>query len=147
MHIALGSDHAGWQLRQHLMTFVSQLGHDVIDCGCATQTRTDYPKYAKDVGERVQQQQADYGILICGSGLGMSMAANRLHQIRAALCTEPYMAQLARAHNDANILCLGARLTGVDLAQAIVQAFLDAPFAGGRHRARIEQIHQLQSRP
>ncbi len=141
MRIAIGSDHAGYQLKRVL---VSQGlgGHEVIDVGTHSEESTDYPIYAFKVARLVASGEADLGVLICGTGLGMSMAASRVPGIRAALCTTEYMARMARAHNDANVLCLGGRVIGPDQALAILEAFLTTRFEGGRHARRLRLLEE-----
>lgn len=143
MRVALGSDHAGVSLRARMLQVVQQLGHEAIDVGTHDTAPTSYVTCAQQVAQAIQSGQANRGILICGTGLGVSMAANRLPGMRAALCTHEKMAEMARAHNDANIVCLGERIIGVSLAESIVNIFLATPFAGGRHMARLEQLAGL----
>ncbi len=143
MHVALGSDHAGTSLRQSLGDWLRQAGHSVHDVGTFSSASVDYPVYAARTCRLVQQAQAPLGVLICGTGIGVSLAANRMPGIRAALCTNAYMARLARAHNDANVLCLGERVIGLGVAQEMVEIFLATPFAGGRHTRRLQQLEQM----
>jgi ribose 5-phosphate isomerase B len=140
MRIALGSDHAGLTLRQSIGKVVLGLGHQIHDLGTHGQDAASYVDFAQSVARQVQQGKCQFGILVCGTGLGMSMAANKFQNIRAALCCHEFSAQMARAHNDANILCLGERLVGAGLAESIVKTFLNTPFAGGRHQARLDQL-------
>jgi ribose 5-phosphate isomerase B len=142
--VAIGSDHAGRSLRLHLMAQLRARGLTVVDLGCADTTPHNYPDFAEAVGRHIQAHTGDMGLLVCGTGIGMSMAANRLRGIRAALCTDPYMARLARSHNDANVLCLGERVVGQGLAADIVDAFLATDFSGGRHAGRIDQLAALE---
>ncbi len=137
MKIAIGSDHGGFELKENLKRLITELGHEVKDCGCHSKESTDYPIYGKAVAELVMAGAVDSGILICGTGIGMSMVANRFPGIRAALCHELYTARMSRAHNDANILCIGARVTGPGLAEEMVKVWLSTPFEGGRHLRRI----------
>ncbi len=137
MKIAIGSDHGGFELKENLKRLITELGHEVKDCGCHNSESTDYPIYGKAVAELVMAGAVDSGILICGTGIGMSMVANRFPGIRAALCHELYTARMSRAHNDANILCIGARVTGPGLAEEMVKVWLSTPFEGGRHLRRI----------
>jgi ribose 5-phosphate isomerase B len=143
MHIALGSDHAGRLLRLHLIGFVQSLGHTVTDVGTHTQEPASYVDCAALVARAVKEGQCDVGILVCGTGLGVSIAANKVTGIRAALCSEPYSGQMARAHNDANVLCLGARVIGFGLAESILASFLTTPFTGGRHQDRLDALARL----
>ena len=137
MKIAIGSDHGGFELKEHLKGVIEELGHEVRDCGCHSKESTDYPVYGKAVAELVVTGAVDRGVLICGTGIGMSMVANRFPGIRAALCHELYTARMSRAHNDANILCLGARVIGPGLSEEMVKVWLNTPFEGGRHQRRI----------
>ncbi|NOX44618.1 MAG: ribose 5-phosphate isomerase B [Caldiserica bacterium] len=139
MKIAIGADHAGYHLKEALREGILA-AYEVLDFGTHSPERTDYPRYAFAVGEAVAEGKADLGILICGTGIGMSMAASRVPGIRAALCTNVYMARMARAHNDANVLCLGGRVIGVGLAEEIVRTFLTTAFEGGRHARRLELL-------
>lgn len=138
MKIALGSDHAGFPLKEAIKPMLE--GHEIVDLGCHTPERVDYPIVAKELAERVASKEFDRGILVCGSGIGVSIAANRVPGARAALCQEPVSARLCREHNDANIVCLGARLIGEEMADAILHAFLETPFSGGRHETRIAML-------
>jgi ribose 5-phosphate isomerase B len=136
--IIFGSDHAGFGLKKELMAYL-QPEYEIIDVGVGDTTSCDYPVYAHKLCKEVLSRQTS-GILICGSGIGMSITANRHPGIRAALCLNEYMARMARMHNDANVLCLGDRIIGVELAKSIVDAFLETNFEGGRHLRRIELI-------
>lgn len=142
--IHIGSDHAGFELKNFLASQLAPLGYEVKDHGCDSAASCDYPHIAHPLCKAVLTDNS-MGILICGTGLGMSMAANRHPGIRAALCTHEIMARMARLHNNANVLCLGARITGPDLARAIVVAFLDSSFEGGRHERRVRQIEENNS--
>ncbi|HLT58590.1 MAG: ribose 5-phosphate isomerase B [Limnochordales bacterium] len=144
MRIAIGSDHAGFDLKSELIAYLEGAGHTVEDMGTSGRASCDYPDFARAVAEAVAAGRHDRGILICGTGIGMSIAANKVAGVRAALCGEPYSARLAREHNDANVLCLGARVTGPGLAQAIVAAFLSGEFEGGRHARRVDKIRSLE---
>lgn len=140
MRIALGSDHAGFDLKESLEAWLVSEGHAVSDLGCHDTNRTDYPPIAHALAREVTSGSAERGILVCGSGIGVSIAANRIEGARAALLNEPLSARLCREHNDANIVCLGARLVGPDMAQEILRVFLATPFEGGRHEARVAMI-------
>jgi ribose 5-phosphate isomerase B len=140
MKIAIGADHGGFQMKEMVKEFVCSLGHEVIDAGCFSMDSVDYPGFAKTVSEMVQNGVCNVGILICGTGIGMSLVANRFSAVRAALCHDEYTARLSREHNDANILCLGARVIGDGVAQGIVKTWLETDFAGGRHQTRIKQF-------
>mgnify|MGYP001006980042 FL=1 len=140
MKIAIGSDHAGFALKAKLITILEAAGHKVKDFGCYSEDSIDYPDYAHPVANEVEQDAADFGVLICGSGNGISMTANKHQGIRCALCWTPEIASLARQHNDANILSLPARFISEELATEILHAFLSAQFEGGRHATRVGKI-------
>jgi ribose 5-phosphate isomerase B len=137
------SDHAGLTLRAEAVKAARARGVEVEDLGPVTADSVDYPDFAVRVGEAVAAGRARFGLLVCGTGIGMSIAANKLPGVRAALCRTEYEARMARAHNDANVLCLGERVTGSGLASAIVEAFITTPFEGGRHARRVEKINAL----
>ncbi|OAG26967.1 ribose 5-phosphate isomerase B [Thermodesulfatator autotrophicus] len=143
MKIALGSDHAGFELKEKIKTFLEELGHEILDLGCYSKDSVDYPEFGAKVARAILNGEAERGILICGTGIGMSMVANRFHGIRAALCHELFTAKMARLHNDANILVLGGRVIGDALAFEMVKVFIDTPFEGGRHERRIKLIDEL----
>ena len=138
MKVAIGSDHGGFSLKEVILSLLKELGHEIMDVGCYDQESVDYPGFADLVCKKVGKAEADMGILICGTGIGMSMAANKHKGIRAALCSEQYTACMSREHNDANVLCLGERVTGPGVAEEIVRTWLSTPFGGGRHQRRIE---------
>ena len=140
MKISLGSDHGGFELKLQIAVFLRQLGHEVLDAGCDAQQSVDYPDFAGRVCELVRTGQCERGILICGTGIGMSIAANRYREIRAALCHEGFTARMSREHNNANVLCLGARVIGPALALDIVGQWLETEFAGGRHQRRLDML-------
>jgi ribose 5-phosphate isomerase B len=145
MKIVIGSDHAGFSLKQTCIHQLQRDRHEVIDCGTNTEESCDYPDFAHEVACQVAADKTIKGILICGSGIGMSMAANRHPGIRAALCRNALEARLSREHNDANILVLGARLTGADHAADCLKTFLATDFAGGRHEQRVKKIDSKHS--
>jgi len=145
MKIAVGADHAGFELKERLAAHLRGAGHDVADCGVYSAERADYPDQAAAVGRVVARGDAERGLLICGTGAGMAIAANKIRGIRAANCNDLFVAQLARAHNDANVLTLGARVVALGLAEAILTTFLATPFEGGRHAARVAKIAALES--
>ena len=147
MRIALGADHAGVALKADIKRLLLDRGAEVIDLGTDTTDPVDYPDVAVRVGGEVGEGRADQGILLCGSGIGMAMAANKLPGVRAAPVTDEDSARLSREHNDANVLALGARTTPLDVARRIVTLFLDTPFGGGRHRPRVDKINALDARP
>ncbi len=144
MKIAIGCDHVGWLLKPEIIGHLESKGIDVIDKGTCSAERTDYPLYAKSVAEAVVNHEADLGILICGSGIGISIAANKVPGIRAVACSEPYSAKLSRQHNDTNILAFGSRVIGGELAKMIVDEWLAAEFAGGRHQKRVDLIKKIE---
>ena len=140
MKIVLGSDHAGISYKSFLIRYLEKEGHSCTDVGAFTSDAVDYPDYAHPAALSVEHGNADVGILICGSGNGVCMAANKHESIRAALCWLPELASLARSHNDANMLCLPARFVSQRMAKKIVEAFLNASFEGGRHKNRVQKI-------
>ena len=140
MKVAIGSEHGGHVLKEELKELLLSMGHEVVDKGCTSPESVDYPDYAKEVASLVAGGGCDRGILICGTGIGMSIAANRFRGIRAALCHELFTARMSREHNDANILCLGARVIGPGLAKEMVKVWMETPFEGGRHHRRICMI-------
>jgi ribose 5-phosphate isomerase B len=142
--VAIGSDHAGLSVKETIKKYLEDAGYAVDDQGTRSEESVDYPNFGKAVGERVASKKADLGIAVCGSGIGISIAANKVPGIRAALAHNVVTAQLAREHNDANVLALGARIVTPAAALAMVQTFLDTPFAGGRHQRRIDKITQLE---
>ena len=145
MKVAIGSDHAGFEYKEMIKEFLEkEFGFEVIDKGTYSNERTDYPIYAKAVAEAVASGEADRGILICGTGIGMSITANKIKGIRAALCPNNFMAEMSRKHNDANILCLGQRVIGTDHALSIVKTFFLTDFEGGRHAERIALISEIE---
>jgi ribose 5-phosphate isomerase B len=145
MRIALAADHAGYQLKDELVGWLRKEGHDVTDLGTNGPESVDYPQYGRKLAEFIASGQAERGIAICGTGIGISIAVNREPKCRCARVGEPLSAQLAREHNDANVLALGARLIGSEMAKACVALFLETPFAGGRHQPRVDQLsHELQ---
>ncbi|NPA41084.1 MAG: ribose 5-phosphate isomerase B [Aquificae bacterium] len=145
MKIALGSDHAGFALKERIKKFLIEKGYEVLDFGTTSEESTHYPLFAQDVALAVQKGEADRGILVCGTGIGMSITANKFRGVRAALCCNEYMAKMSRLHNDANVLCLGDRVLGEDLALAIVETWINTPFEGGRHAKRVELIKNIES--
>jgi len=140
MKIAIGNDHGGLNFKAEVVDLIRELGHEVEDFGCNSPESVDYPDYADLVCRAILDGRCQRGILICGSGIGMSMAANRRQGIRAALCQEQFTARMSREHNNANILCLGARVVGPSLAVEIVRTWLTTEFEGGRHQRRIEKF-------
>jgi len=143
MRIALAADHAGYVLKDELAAWLRETGHEVLDLGTNGPDSVDYPEFGARMAEAIAAGEADRGIVVCGSGIGISIAVNRNPACRCARISEPLSATLAREHNDANVLALGARLTGSDMARACVQAFLGTDFAGGRHQRRVDQLSNL----
>lgn len=140
MRIAIASDHAAIALKSELREWLLEEGHEVADLGPTTSESVDYPDYGYDLAAVVAEGTAEFGVALCGSGIGISIAVNRNPGVRCALVSEPLSAALAREHNDANVIALGARLTGPDLAKACLVAFLGADFAGGRHQRRVDKL-------
>ena len=146
LKIAIGSDHRGFALKQHLAAMLGAEGHDVLDVGCPDQSSTDYPDYAFPVAEMVASGSVDRGILVCGSGIGMSIAANKVKGVRAALCRTVEDASMTRRHNDSNVLALSERGLGDPCIDELVHVWLTTPFEGGRHQRRIEKIREYEER-
>jgi ribose 5-phosphate isomerase B len=138
LKVAIGCDHGGFDLKEIVKSVLEDLGHEIDDQGCDSSESVDYPNFAKAVSSLVKEGKSERGILICGTGIGMSMAANRIPGIRAALCNEIFSARMSREHNDANVLCIGARIIGPGLAEEIVRTWMTTDFAGGRHQRRID---------
>ena len=144
MKIAIGSDHAGFVLKEQLKTFLGKMDIETVDAGTGSEESVDYPDYGSEVARAVSAGRVARGILICGSGIGMSIVANKFPGVRAALCRDAETAVLSRQHNDSNILVLAGRQTGSDEAEAILQAWLDTAFEGGRHQRRLDKIKALE---
>ena len=140
MKIAVGCDHGGLDLKDVVKSVLKDLGHEIDDQGCNSSESVDYPNFARAVSLLVSEGKCERGILICGTGIGMSMAANRIPGIRAALCHEMFSARMSREHNDANVLCLGARVIGPGLAAEVVRTWMTTDFAGGRHQRRVDMF-------
>jgi ribose 5-phosphate isomerase B len=141
--IVLGCDHAGYDLKEAVAAHLRALGHEVQDVGTHGREAVDYPEYAVEVARRVAGTEADRGVLICGSGIGMSMVANRIAGVRAAMVSDPEAARMSRRHNDSNILCLGARFLSPEQAVAVLDVWLEEAFEGGRHQRRLDLIDRL----
>jgi ribose 5-phosphate isomerase B len=145
MRLAIGSDHAGFTLKETIRTYLEQAGHQVYDVGTHSTEAVDYPDYARAVGLIIQRGEADLGILVCGSGVGVSIAANKMRGVRAALCHDTFSARNSREDDDANVLCLGARVIGPGLALEVVRVFLASTFSGAdRHRRRVDKVIALE---
>ena len=144
MKIAIGNDHAAYELKHHIVKYLQDKGHEVINFGVDTGERTDYPCRAEDVAKAVLSGQAERGIVICGTGVGISIAANKVHGIRCACVSEPVSAKMCRAHNDCNMIAFGARVVGEGTACAILDAFFGAKFEGGRHAQRVAMLDEIR---
>lgn len=140
MQISIGSDHGGYDLKLLIINQLQEQGHEIHDAGCYSAESVDYPDFAETVCEKVRKEVCERGILICGTGIGMSIAANRYRDIRAALCHDAFTARMSREHNNANILCLGARVIGQEVALDMVMEWIKTPFAGGRHQMRLDKL-------
>jgi ribose 5-phosphate isomerase B len=145
MKIAIGSDHAGFKLKEIIKEFLAGMGIDVTDFGTGSEESVDYPDFAIPVAEAVTTKKFDYGILICGTGIGMSIAANKVKGVRAALCNDLFTVHCSREHNSANILCMGGRILGDGLAKEIVKVWLESSFQGGRHERRVKKIEKYEA--
>lgn len=143
--VAVGADHAGLRLKVELVAFLRQEGHEVVDLGTHDGARCDYPDFAQAVGLAVASGAAAWGLLVCGTGVGMAMAANKINGVRAAVVSDSFSARATRQHNDANVLCLGERVVGGGLAVELLRAFLDGAFEGGRHADRVAKLHLLEA--
>lgn len=144
MKIAVASDHRGFEVKKRIVALLQRLGHDVLDLGAGSAESCDYPDYAFKVAEEVGEGRRDRGILLCGTGLGMAIAANKVKNVRAAPCHDRITAEMSRRHNDANVLCLSAHLLGEELIDQMIRLWLDTPFEGGRHARRLEQISRYE---
>lgn len=144
MKIAIGVDHGGYPLKDAVIAHLTKNGYECVDFGTYSPERCDYPVYGEKVARAVAGGECDLGVLICGTGIGISLAANRVPGIRAAVCSEPYSAQLTREHNNANIICFGGRVVGEGMALMIVDAFLNAKFMGGRHAERVAMLDDIK---
>ena len=144
MKVAFGCDHAGYALKEAVVAHLKEMGHEVVDFGCYTPERVDYPVQGEKAARAVASGECQLGVLICGTGIGISLAANRVHGIRAAVCSESYSAELTRRHNDANMIAFGARVVGEGTACAILDAFFGAQFEGGRHAQRVAMLDEIK---
>jgi ribose 5-phosphate isomerase B len=145
MKVALASDHAGYRMKSFLAKALAEEGYEVLDLGCESEEAVDYPRYGKSMADALAREETPRGILICGSGIGMSMAANRFAHVRAGVANDPLSARLAREHNDANVLCLGGQLIGNWQALECAKVFLATEYAGGRHQPRVAMLAKLGS--
>ena len=146
MKIAIGNDHAAVELKKTIMEYVESMGHEVTNFGTDSSESCNYPEYGEKVANAVASGEFDCGILICGTGVGISLAANKVKGIRACVCSEPYTAKLSRMHNNSNVLAFGARVVGSELAKMITEAWLDAKFEGGRHERRVQMLMDIENR-
>ena len=146
MRIGIGNDHSALELKAEIIEFLKEKGHEVVDFGTDSSESCDYPKYGEAVGRAVAAKEVDCGILICGTGLGISLAANKVKGVRAAVCSEPFTAKMSRAHNDCNVLAFGARVVGAELAKMIVDVWPNTEFEGGRHQRRVDMIMEIEEK-
>ena len=146
MKIVIANDHAATNMKWEIMKYMQELGHEVTNFGTDGTASVNYPEYGEKVGMAVAAGEFDCGILICGTGVGISLAANKVNGIRAAVCSEPITARLVKEHNNANVLAFGERIVGVETAKAIVKAYLEAEFQGGRHQTRVDMIMDIEKR-
>ena len=144
MKISMGCDHGGYPLKEHIKAYLENKGHEVVDCGCDSTASVDYPIYGKAAAEQVASGACDTGIVICTTGIGISITANKVKGIRCALCSEPLSAEMTRRHNNANMLAMGAGMVGKNLAERIVDTFLSTEFEGGRHERRVNLISEME---
>lgn len=146
MKIGIGNDHVAYQMKLEIVDYLKSLGHEVVDFGHDNEERTDYPIYGEKVANAVVNKELDCGILICGTGVGISIAANKVNGIRAVVCSEPYSAMLSKQHNNSNILAFGARVVGIELAKMIVSSWLNASYEGDRHARRVDMLKEIEER-
>lgn len=146
MKIGIGNDHAAVEMKMQIMEYLESLGHEVVNYGVDTTERCNYPEIGEKVGRAVAAGEVECAVLICGTGVGISIAANKVHGVRAAVCSDITTAHLVKEHNNANIIAFGARIVGIETAKDIVKAYLDAKFLGGRHQTRIDMISDIEKR-
>jgi len=146
MKIGIGNDHVAYQLKLEIVEHLKELGHEVVDFGHHNEERTDYPIYGEAVANAIVKGEVDCGVLICGTGVGISIAANKVNGIRAVVCSEPYSAMLSEQHNNSNIVAFGARVVGSELAKMIVDSWLDASYEGDRHGRRVDLIKEIEEK-
>lgn len=140
MNLVIASDHAGYTMKENVKKYLTEQGHTVIDCGTDSEASCDYPIFAKALCKEINDGKAELGILICGTGIGMSMAANKVKGIRAAVCSDYFSTKFTRAHNNTNVMCIGARVMGEGLALELIDVFLNTPFEGGKHLRRVNML-------
>ena len=146
MRIGIGNDHAAVEMKEQIVAFLEELGNEVVNYGTDTNDSCDYPVYGEKVGRAVVDGDVECGILICGTGVGISIAANKVKGVRAVVCSEPYSAKLSKQHNNTNILAFGARVIGIELAKMIVEEWLNTEFEGDRHQRRVDMISDIENR-
>lgn len=146
MKIGIGNDHAATEMKFQIKEYLESKGHEIVNFGTDKNESCNYPEYGEAVARAVAEQEVDLGILICGTGVGISLAANKVRGIRAVVCSEPVSARLSKEHNNTNILAFGTRIVGFEMAKSIVDAWLDAEFQGGRHQTRVDMIHAIEKR-
>ena len=146
MKISIGSDHGGYELKQELIAYLQEQGHQVKDCGCYDNSSCDYPDFGEAAARAVASGACERGIVVCTTGIGISISANKVKGIRCALCSEPYSAEMTRRHNDANMLALGAGMVGAMMAKRIVDVFLSTEFEGGRHQRRVDKMMAIENK-
>lgn len=145
MRIAIGNDHTAIEMKEAVRDYLTEQGYEMLDLGTNSTESCDYPEYGEKVGRVVASGEAKLGIVICGTGVGISLAANKVKGIRACVCSEPYTAKLSRMHNDSNVLAFGARVIGVEMAKMITQEWLDAEYEGGRHQRRVDMVMDIEN--
>ena len=145
MKISLGCDHGAFTLKEHIKDYLTQKGHEVVDCGTYSADSCDYPVFAQAAAQRVSSGECERGIVMCTTGIGISISANKVKGVRCALCSEPYSAEMTRRHNDANMLAMGAGLIGQNMADRIVDTFLSTEFEGGRHQRRVDRMMEIEN--
>src|SRR6266446_9525853 len=146
LSVALGADHAGWELKEALKAWLMDAGYQILDFGTHSPDSVDYPDYSLQVAEAVTVGKVERGVLVCGTGIGMTVAANKVPGVRAALCGDTFTARMSREHNDANVLALAGRLTDAEMGRAILKVWLETDFAGGRHARRVDKITEMDAR-
>lgn len=145
MKISMGCDHGGYLLKEHIKKYLTDKGHEIVDCGCHSLDSCDYPQFGAAAARAVAEGSCERGIVICTTGIGISISANKIKGIRCALCSEPLSAEMTRRHNDANVLSMGAGMIGPNMAERIVDTFLATEFEGGRHQRRVDGISTLEN--
>ena len=146
MKIGIGNDHSAVEMKNEVVEFLQSLGHEVVNYGTDSTASCNYPEFGEKVANAVVAKEVDLGILICGTGVGISLAANKVKGVRAALCSEPYTAKMSREHNNANILAFGARVIGIEMAKMIIDVWFEAEFLGGRHEERVNMIMEIEKK-